>query len=238
MIDPVPAAVILDLVERGGNSMKQTKDVVRIIFSTSAWVDLRADDSQNKRAPRKIARIIMRIGSRTRHIVRTTIAQPRRAVAVSRAGKTAVGPSENSDGDKGTDKQNVQQHPDPAKSATAGVGALLDAAEEGADERVEDCRSEDAFDGSVGAIDAAARLDGVDEAVHFVQALGEDTERDDRGEELQDASRAKEHAVEGPSLESVWHEAREQAGLLTLVVDGTVDGPIDGLVGCMRVPHG
>lgn len=216
MVDPVPSVVILDLVERCGNGMKES-----------------ADNSQNKRTPRKITRVIMRIGCCTRHVTRTAIAQTRRVVAMSRASKTTIGPGENSDSDKGTDEQHIQQHPDPAKCATAGIGALLDAAEKATDESVEDRCSEDAFDGPVGAIDATARLNRVDEAVHFVEALGEDTERDERGEELQDANRTEEHAVEGSSLESFGNEAREQAGLLTLVVAWTVHGPIDGLAGCM-----
>jgi hypothetical protein len=186
MIHPVPAAVILDLVERRGNGMKETGGAISttIEVKESTWIDLRADNSQNKRAPGKITRVIMRIDCRTRHVARTAIAQTRRAVAMSRASKTTVGPGENSDSDKGTDEQHVQQHPDPAKCATAGISALLDAAEKGADEGVEDCCSEDAFDGPVSAIDATARLDRVDEAVHLVEALGEDTKRDDGGEEL------------------------------------------------------
>jgi hypothetical protein len=186
MIDPVPAAVILDLVERRGNGMKETEGVISTTSEVkeSTRIDLRADNSQNKRAPRKITRVIMRIGCPTRHAARTAIAQTRRAIAMPWASKTTVGPGENSDSDKGTDEQHVQQDPDPAKCATAGIGALLDAAEEGADEGVEDCCSKNAFDGPVSAIDATARLDRVHEAVHLVEALGEDTKRDDGGEKL------------------------------------------------------
>jgi hypothetical protein len=76
MIDPVLAAVILDLMERRGNSMKETADDISttIDVDRSTRCDLRADNRQNERAPRKIARVIIRIGRRTRHIVRTAVA--------------------------------------------------------------------------------------------------------------------------------------------------------------------
>jgi hypothetical protein len=76
MIDPVLAAVILDLMERRGNSMKKTADGISttIDVDKSTQIDLRADNRQNKRAPRKIARVVVRIGRRTRYVVRTAIA--------------------------------------------------------------------------------------------------------------------------------------------------------------------
>jgi hypothetical protein len=76
MIDPVLAAVILDLMERRGNSMKETADDISttIDVDRSTRCDLRADNRQNERAPRKIAGVIIRIGRRTRHIVRTAVA--------------------------------------------------------------------------------------------------------------------------------------------------------------------
>lgn len=174
MIDPVSAAVILDLMETRGNSMKETADTINTTSgSRRVSSDLRADNSQNKRAPWKIARVIVgivRIGRRTWHVARTTIEQTRRAVAMSRASKTTVRPRENNNSDKRADKQNIEQHPDPAQCAPARIRALLDAAQKGGDKGVQNRCSENALDSSIGAVDPAARLDRVDEAVHLVEA--------------------------------------------------------------------
>lgn len=63
----------------------------------------------------------------------------------------------------------------------ARICALLDAAQQRGDKRVQHGRSEDALDGAVGPVDAASGLDGVDEAVDFVETRGEDAEGDDGG---------------------------------------------------------
>ena len=67
-------------------------------------------------------------------------------------------------------------------------------------------------------IDSAAGFDGVDEAVYFVQALGEEAEGDHRRDELQHTGQTKQNSVEGCVSQTGGDEAREQtSGLLFAV---------------------
>jgi hypothetical protein len=195
--------------------------------------NLRADDRQDERSPGQITRVVTGIRRLTRNSTRRTrrtTVQPGAVVAVPRTGLSTTRPRENGHGDESTHEEEVQQHPYPAKRATAGVGALLDAAEERGDEGVEHGGSEDAFNGAVCAVYAATRLNRVYKAENLVKALREDAKRDDGGDKLQEAGEAQEHAVEGTVLELVGHETGEETGLLALVVNGRVDWAVDGLV--------
>ena len=93
---------------------------------------------------------------------------------MARSSISSVLPREHGDGDEGPDEQDIEKDPDPAEHAAAGIGAALDESEKHGDQGVEGSGREDAFDGAKGAVDAAASLDAVDEAMDFGQAAGED----------------------------------------------------------------
>jgi hypothetical protein len=137
-------------------------------------IDLRADDSKDECTPWQITAVVFGICRSTCHIIARTVAEARGAVAVPRTSQTAVWPRQDRDRNEGSDKQDVQKNPDPAQRPASRIGALLDAAEQRVDECVEDRGSENTFDSTVCAVDAAAGLDGIDEAVHFVQTRRED----------------------------------------------------------------
>jgi hypothetical protein len=187
--------------------------------------NLRADDSQDKRAPRQVARIIP-TGRFTRDVPRVIAAQSRWIVAVCYARQSTFRPRQDTNCNKRSDEENIQQHPYPSQYAAPRVRALLDTAQERGDECVQDGGGENAFDGAVGSVDAATGLDGVDEAVDLVETRGEDAEGDHCGEELQDAREAEEPAIEGAVLELIGDPSGEKARLVAFVVDGTISGTV------------
>lgn len=137
-----------------------------------------------------------------------------------RACRSAVGPREDTDGNEATHKRQIQHHPQPAEPFAPRARALLDAAQQRGDQRVQHGGSEDALDGAIGAVDTTPGFDAVDETVDFVQAGGEDAEGDDGGDELEDAREAEEPLVERAVLESLGDKAREETSLLGFVGAG------------------
>ena len=108
-------------------------------------------------------------------------------VAVLRPRRAAVRSRENSDSDECTNEGKVKEHPQPAQPSGSRVGRLLDQRQNGGDECIQNSGSEDAFDGTKGVVDTVASLDGVYQTVDLVETLREEAERDDGGDELQDA---------------------------------------------------
>jgi hypothetical protein len=145
--------------------------------------------------------------------------------------ESTVRPRQHCNGDEGANKCKVKQHPDPAELVRARATVLLDAAQQHRNECVQRRGSEDAFDGAIGSVDAAALLDVVHEAGHASKAVREGTEGDDGGDELETAGEAQKPAEEGGVSELGRDEACEKASRLG-VLDWIVERGIVGLVHC------
>lgn len=62
VVDLVPAAMILDLVERSSDGMEKTTRHISILpYTNDKSGNLRANDGQNERSPGQIARLVLRI---------------------------------------------------------------------------------------------------------------------------------------------------------------------------------
>jgi hypothetical protein len=142
---------------------------------------------------------------------------------------------EDSDCNKGADKQEIEKHKQPTEPSRA--ASLEEKRQEHGQQGVKHCSCEDALDGTVGAVDPLTSLDRVDQSVHLSEASGEDAERNNRRYELQDAGKAKYPAVQGGVFQPIRDKAGEEASVAAgFAVDGTI---IVGLrVGVVVVGHG
>lgn len=154
-----------------------------------------------------------------------------------RTSESSVRPGQDCDSNEGPDEEKVEHDPSPSKTSTSRVCAPLDASEEHRDQSVEHCRGKDAFDCAVRSIDATACLDGVDEAVDFVEALGEDAERYDSRQKLQHTGETEEKTIGLSAPESGRNKAREETSLIAFVVNWAVEWPVEWRAGGLGVSH-
>ncbi len=131
---------------------------------TSQNQNLRRKDGQSKRPPRQVTSIVSR--NIPSQIIRTRRIPIR--IAVLRSSLIPIRSSQDSNGNEPPDKRKIKQHPKPSKKTWTPV--LEGQGHQRGEDGVQDRGSEDPFDGAVGFVDAMAGLDGVGEAVDFVEA--------------------------------------------------------------------
>jgi tRNA/tmRNA/rRNA uracil-C5-methylase (TrmA/RlmC/RlmD family) len=84
---------------------------------------LRADNGQNEGTPRQVARVIAARSLARNGAGVCAVCKTPRVVAVPGTSKTAVRTRQNSDSDKGTDKEQVEKYPDPPQYSTCRYGS-------------------------------------------------------------------------------------------------------------------
>jgi len=103
----------------------------------------------------------------------------------------AVRPSEDRDGDESADEAEIQEHHGPADEFWL---VLQQAAEQHGDDGVEDCGGEDAYDGTIGGCEVAARFVG-SSMDDFDEAGGEEADGDDGRQKLDETQYTLEPEV-------------------------------------------
>jgi hypothetical protein len=131
-----------------------------------------------------------------------------------------VGTGKNRDSDKGSNKGNVQENPEPAKPS--GTATLEKHGENHANECVQDSSSENAFDRAECGANPTSRLDDIDDVVDFAETSREESEGDNRREELSNASQAEKPTVEARVLKLIWNPARQKTRFALRPISGAV----------------
>lgn len=111
-----------------------------------------------------------------------------------RASIASVRACQDRDGNECADENKVEEDPQPAERLGASTSE-----EEGQNHRNEGVKHSSckySFNCTIGMVDSVTSFDCVYETVHLVHSLGEDTERDHGGKELEDAHKAEEPGVE------------------------------------------
>jgi len=180
---PVVVVLVFSFVEERSEEVKNTIcNVSRdATYEHAASVNLRADDGGDECSPWQLAvrfaRDDLTRWTETSSIFLTT--WPTGATIRS---------SKNGDSDESPNKAKIQEHQRPANQFRL---VLQEAAEKHGDEGVKNRSGEDTDDGAIGSCKTASSFSRVS-LDNFDEARGEETDGDDRGDELNETQNALE----------------------------------------------